>query len=56
MDCYDWIDDSFRVERTYYGVWNSYTKDGKQKITSLTKESCINSTRFYLKGLQEGFS
>ena len=27
----------------------------KRIITSLTEEGCINATRYYMKGLQEGF-
>jgi len=51
----DWIDDTFRVEETRWKTWRSYTKEGKELITSLNKELCISSTRWYLKGLQEGF-
>lgn len=49
------IDDAFYVEQKSYGLWDSTDKDGKGLITSLTEESCINATRFYLKGIQEGF-
>ena len=49
------IDDSFYVKQQKWGTWDSYDKDGKCIITSLTEENCINATRFYLKGLQEGF-
>ncbi len=52
---HEWYDDAFRVEQKRFGTWDSYTKEGKCIITSLTKENCINATRFYLKGLQEGF-
>lgn len=51
----DWIDDCFRVYKTRYGLWHSATKDGKELITSLTEEQCISGTRFYLKGLQDGW-
>lgn len=37
-------------------MWTSYHKNGNGLITSLTKEDCISATRFYLKGLQEGWS
>ena len=50
-----WIDDVFRVEEKKYGLWDSYDKDGKCIITSLTEEDCVRATRFYLKGLQEGW-
>jgi len=49
------IDDCFYVELKKWGTWDSYDREGKCLITSLTEESCINATRFYLKGLQEGF-
>ncbi len=55
MSEYEWIDDCFRVEEKRWGTWSSYDKDGKEIITSLTKEQCILATRFYLKGKQEGF-
>jgi hypothetical protein len=50
------IDDAFYVEQKSYGLWDSTDKEGKGLVTSLTEESCINATRFYLKGKQEGFS
>ena len=49
------IDDCFYVEEKKWGTWDSYDKDGKGIITSLTESECINATRFYLKGKQEGF-
>ena len=52
----EWIDDAFRVEKKKYGLWDSYDKDGKCIITSLTEEECVRATRFYLKGCQEGWS
>jgi hypothetical protein len=54
MTNYEWIDDCFRVEEKRWETWDSYDKEGKCMITSLTKEGCINATRFYLKGLQDG--
>jgi len=50
-----WIDDAFRVEEKKYELWDSYDKEGKGLITSLTEEECVRATRFYLKGLQEGW-
>lgn len=50
------IDDAFYVKQQRWGTWDSTDKDGKGLITSLTEESCISATRFYLKGRQEGFS
>ena len=49
------IDEAFYVEKCTWGTWKSYDKDGKPLVTSLTFESCIAATRFYCKGLQEGF-
>jgi len=50
------VDDAFYVDKKKYGLWYSTDKDGNGLITSLTEESCISATRFYLKGRQEGFS
>jgi hypothetical protein len=50
------IDDVFYVDKKKYGLWYSTDKNGNGLITSLTEESCISATRFYLKGRQEGFS
>lgn len=55
MEEYTWIDDCFRVEQKRWGTWDSFNKDGKCIISSLTEEECINATRWYLKALQEGF-
>jgi len=49
------IDDCFYVEQKKWGTWDSTDFEGKGLITSLTEESCISATRFYLKGRQEGF-
>jgi hypothetical protein len=50
-----WIDDSFRVEKSRWGTWSSYDKEGNQLVASLTEEICVDATRFYLKGKQDGF-
>jgi len=50
------IDDCFYVEQKRHGMWNSADKEGNGLVTALTEESCISGTRFYLKGMQEGFS
>ena len=49
------IDDCFYVEQKKWGTWDSTDFEGNGLITSLTEESCISATRFYLKGRQEGF-
>ena len=48
-------DDSFTVEKQRWGTYTSVGTDGRRLVTSLTEESCIQATRFYLKGLQEGW-
>jgi hypothetical protein len=47
------IDDAFYVEEKKWGTWDSYDKDGKCIITSLTEEECVRATRYYLKLKQE---
>ena len=47
------IDDAFYVEEKQWGTWDSYDKDGKCIITSLTEESCVRATRYYLELKQE---
>jgi hypothetical protein len=50
-----WIDDAFRVEKCRWGTWVSFDKVENKLVTSPTEELCIEATRFYLKGKQEGF-
>lgn len=52
---HEWIDNIFRVEETRWKTWKSFHKDGRALVMSLTKEQCLDATRFYLKGLQEGW-
>ena len=48
-----WIDDAFYVvEKT---LWQSYDKEGNSLVSALDKQMCIDMTRFYLKGRQEGW-
>lgn len=49
------IDEAFYIEESNWKTWKSYDKNGKPLVTSLTSEDCIAATRFYCKGLQEGF-
>jgi len=51
----DLIDEAFYCEVTKYGLWHSFDKDGKPLITAMTEDQCISGTRFYLKGLQDGW-
>ena len=50
------IDGAFTVDKARWGTWRSYDAEGKELVTSLTEEACINATRFYLKARQEGFT
>jgi len=50
------IDNAFYCEETKYGLWHSFDKDGKPLITAMTEDQCISGTRFYLKGMQEGWN
>ena len=53
---YEWIDDCFRVYKTRFGMYISILKDGREVITALHEQICIDMTRFYLKGKQEGWN
>lgn len=50
------IDNAFYVKKQRWGTWVSYDEKDQSLITSLTEQLCIEATRFYLKGRQEGFS
>ena len=47
-------DDTFYVEQSAWKTWKSYDKDGNALVTSLTQETCVSATRYYLKLKQEG--
>jgi hypothetical protein len=55
MSDIEWVDDCFTIKEKKWGTWDSFDREGKCIITSLTKQECINATRFYLKGKQEGW-
>jgi hypothetical protein len=46
-------DDAFYVEQSNWKTWKSYDKEGNALVTSLSEETCIAATRFYLKFRQE---
>ncbi len=49
-------DETFVVRKQRWGTHVSYSlTDNQALITSLTLESCVAATRFYLKALQEGW-
>jgi hypothetical protein len=53
MEDSELIDGAFYVQEKTWGTWQSYCQDGTSIITSLTKDECIRSTRWYLKQKQE---
>jgi hypothetical protein len=53
MDDEKLIDDCFFVKQKSWKTWGSYDKNHKFLVTALTKENCIESTRWYLKFLQD---
>lgn len=49
-------DETFTVRKQRWGTYVSYSvTEDRALITSLTLEDCVAATRFYLKGLQEGW-
>jgi len=48
------IDDCFYVVKARF-LWHSYDKDDNGLVSALDEKTCIHMTRFYLKGLQEGW-
>ena len=50
------IDDCFYVVQKQYGLWDSTDLEGNGLITSLTDDQCVRATRFFLKGIQEGWT
>ena len=48
-------DDTFSIEKTKWGTFRSHNTEGKELVTSLTEELCLEATRFVLKGRQEGW-
>lgn len=50
------IDGAFSVRKQQWGTYVSFDTDGTELITSLTKETCIAATRWYLKWQQDRFT
>ena len=50
------IDGAFSVRKQKWGTYVSFDTDGTELITSLTEETCIAATRWYLKAKQDGFT
>ena len=48
------IDDTFYVKKARF-LWHSFDKEGNGLVSALNERQCINATRFYLKGKQEGW-
>ena len=49
-------DEAFTVTKQRWGTFVSHSLDGEALITSLSLEGCVDATRWYLKGRQEGFA
>ena len=52
----EWIDDSFYIKKTRFGLYTSILKNplGQHFITGATEEGVLQVTRWHLKSLQEG--
>ena len=52
----EWIDDSFYIKKTRFGLYTSILKDtlGQHFITGATEDGVLQVTRWHLKSLQEG--
>jgi len=53
MDKKFYDENAFYVVKQKWGTWDSYDKEDKCIITSLTEEECICATRWFLKAKQE---
>ena len=51
-----WIDDTFYVKKTRFGMYTSILKNplGHHFITGATEDAVVSVTRWHLKSLQEG--
>ena len=53
-ETYEWHETpygEFRVEKKRFGTWTSFSKDGKELITGLTREAVTQGTPFHLEGV-----
>jgi hypothetical protein len=52
----EWIDDSFYIKKTRFGLYTSILKDplGQHFITGATEDGVLQTTRWHLQSLQEG--
>lgn len=50
-----YYDDTFAIEKTRWGTYRSIDKEGREIITALNEDLCLQHTRFYLKGKQDGW-
>ena len=49
------IDDCFIVRESRYGMFNSFTLEGRPVLTALTQDICEYMTRWHLKGEQDNW-
>lgn len=55
MESIEWIDDSFRMEKTRMGLWKSVLKDGgKDFLFGMEYDKVLEMSRWHLKCLQDG--
>ena len=48
------IDDAFYILKERF-LYQSFDREDKRLVAGLTEESVIRTTRFYLKGIQDGW-
>lgn len=55
-DDVEWIDDSFYIMKTRFGLYTSVLKEplGEHFITGPTEEAVLQMSRWHLKCLQDG--
>lgn len=55
MENIEWIDDSFRMEKTRMGLWKSVLKDGeKDFLFGMEYDKVLEMSRWHLKCLRDG--
>ena len=55
-DNVEWIDNSFYIKKTRFGLYTSILKEplGQHFITGPTEDAVLQMSRWHLKSLQEG--
>ena len=47
------IEPAFEIVKQRWGTFTSVDAEGNKLVTSMTEESCVEATHFYLKSKQE---